>query len=109
MKISEVMDFTFSQLIFNFVENPLGFKIVILPTISFSACFIAKFVIFFAETKTKLLMARPIQDTPILRGDDARRFVELMNTSRPETSERKAQIKAANDTVMKMLSRNFHT
>lgn len=54
-------------------------------------------------------MARPIQDTSILYGEDARRFVELMNTSRPETSERKAQIKAANDTVMKMLSRNFHT
>nr|WP_304588552.1 hypothetical protein [Duncaniella muris] len=51
-------------------------------------------------------MARPIQDTPILSGEDARRFVELMNTPRPETTERKAQIKAAYDTVIKMLARN---
>lgn len=53
-------------------------------------------------------MARPIQDTPVLSGEDARRFVELMNTPRPETSERKTQIKAAYDTVMKMLSRDHH-
>lgn len=51
-------------------------------------------------------MARPIQDTPVLSGEDARRFVELMNTPRPETPERKAQIKEAYDTVMKMLARN---
>ncbi len=51
-------------------------------------------------------MARPIQETPVLSGKDASRFVELMNTPRPETAERKAQIKAAYETVMKMLTRN---
>ena len=51
-------------------------------------------------------MARPIQETPILCGEDAERFVHLMNTPRPETSERKAQIKQAYETVMKMLGRN---
>lgn len=51
-------------------------------------------------------MARPIQDTPVLTGEDALRFVELMNTPRPETTERKAQIKSAYETVMKMLARN---
>lgn len=51
-------------------------------------------------------MARPIQDTPILSGEDARRFVELMNSPRPETPERKAQIKEAYDTVMRMMARN---
>lgn len=51
-------------------------------------------------------MARPIQDTPILSGEDARRFIELMNTPRPETPERKTQINEAYDTVMKMLARN---
>jgi len=51
-------------------------------------------------------MARPIQDTPILSGEDARRFVELMDTPRPETPERKAQIDAAYETIMKMLERN---
>lgn len=51
-------------------------------------------------------MARPIQDTPVLSGNDARRFVELMNTPRPETQERMAQIKEAYNTVMKMMARN---
>lgn len=51
-------------------------------------------------------MARPIQETPILSGEDARRFIELMNTPRPESPERKVQIKAAYETVMKMLARN---
>lgn len=51
-------------------------------------------------------MARPIQDTPVLSGEDARRFVELMNIPRPETPERKTQIKEAYDTVMRMMARN---
>lgn len=51
-------------------------------------------------------MARPIKETPILSGEDARRFVELMNTPRPESAERKTQIKAAYDTVMKMMMRS---
>lgn len=51
-------------------------------------------------------MARPIQDTPVLSGNDARRFVELMNTPRPETQERMTQIKEAYNTVMKMMARD---
>lgn len=51
-------------------------------------------------------MARPIQDTPVLYGEDARRFVELMNTPRPESDEKKAKIKTAYETVMKMMARN---
>lgn len=34
-------------------------------------------------------MARPIKETPILKGDDARRFIERMNTTRVESSEKK--------------------
>jgi len=62
--------------------------------------------LYLNNKKGDNIMARPIQDTPVLSGEDARRFVELMNTPRPETPERKAQIKAAYDTVMKMLARN---
>lgn len=51
-------------------------------------------------------MARPIQDTPVLYGEDARRFVELMNTPRPETPERKAKIEEAYEAVMQMMERN---
>lgn len=54
-------------------------------------------------------MARPIKETPVLEGEDARRFVELMNTPRPETPEQKARIDSAYDTVMRMLSRNQKT
>lgn len=57
------------------------------------------------QQKTKY-MARPIQETPVLSGEDARRFVELMDTPRPETPQRKAQIQAAYETVMKMLARS---
>lgn len=34
-------------------------------------------------------MARPIKETPILEGDDARRFIDHMNTIRHETIEKK--------------------
>lgn len=47
-------------------------------------------------------MARPIRETPVLSGEDARRFVELMNTPRPESPERKARRKAAYETVKRM-------
>lgn len=38
------------------------------------------------ETKT---MARPIKETPVLKGEDARRFVERMNEIRTESPEKR--------------------
>lgn len=63
-------------------------------------------ICYISIEQLKSYMARPIQETPILCGEDARRFIELMDTPRPETPERKAQIKAAYETVMRMLARN---
>ena len=37
-------------------------------------------------------MARPIKETPILFGEDARRFEERMKEKRRETSEQRAKI-----------------
>lgn len=34
-------------------------------------------------------MARPIKETPVLEGEDARRFVEHMNETRTESSEKR--------------------
>ncbi len=34
-------------------------------------------------------MARPIKETPILEGEDARRFIERMNETRIESEEKK--------------------
>lgn len=34
-------------------------------------------------------MARPIKETPVLKGEDARRFVERMNETRIESPEKK--------------------
>ncbi|MBJ2161631.1 MAG: hypothetical protein JFR39_05990 [Muribaculaceae bacterium] len=34
-------------------------------------------------------MARPIKETPVLKGDDARRFVERMTETRIESAEKK--------------------
>lgn len=47
-------------------------------------------------------MARPIKDTPMLKGEDARRFVELMNTPRPESKEQRARRQASYKTVLSM-------
>lgn len=34
-------------------------------------------------------MARPIKETPVLEGEDARRFVERLNETRTESPEKK--------------------
>lgn len=36
-------------------------------------------------------MARPIKETPILEGEDARRFVERMNETRVESAEKRSR------------------
>ena len=38
-----------------------------------------------------MLMARPIRETPILFGEDARRFIARMHERHPETPEARAQ------------------
>lgn len=50
-------------------------------------------------------MARPIKETPILKGADAERFIEHMMTSdeRKETSEERAKRIAAYETIKKMM------
>ena len=48
-------------------------------------------------------MARPIKETPILFGDDARRFEERMKNPPKISDERKAEMKKAFDTLNRML------
>ena len=48
-------------------------------------------------------MARPIKETPILYGEDARRFVERMNEHRRASPEERARIKANYEMVLEML------
>ena len=48
-------------------------------------------------------MARPIKETPILFGEDARRFVERMNQVRRETPEERERRLANFELAMKML------
>lgn len=45
-------------------------------------------------------MARPIKETPILYGEDARRFEARMKERRHISPEERARIKAAYDAVM---------
>lgn len=35
------------------------------------------------------IMASPVKETPVLEGDDARRFVERMNETRVESADKK--------------------
>lgn len=49
-------------------------------------------------------MARPIKETPILFGSDARRFEERMqNPPKVVSSEKRAQIRRSYETVIKMM------
>ncbi len=48
-------------------------------------------------------MARPIKETPILFGENARRFVERMNQVRKETPEERERRLADFELAMKML------
>ena len=48
-------------------------------------------------------MARPIKETPILFGEDARRFVERMNQVHRETPEERERRLANFELAMKML------
>lgn len=50
-------------------------------------------------------MARPIKETPVLEGEDARRFIEHMNTTRIESSEKKRRRLANYKLAMSILVR----
>ncbi len=50
-------------------------------------------------------MARPIKGTPILYGEDARRFVERMNEHRRVSQEERARIKADYEMCMEWMRR----
>ena len=50
-------------------------------------------------------MARPIKETPILHGEDARRFIARMREKRRETPEQKASRMADYELILGMLKR----
>jgi len=47
-------------------------------------------------------MARPIKDTPILRGKDAIRFEEMIANPQPISQERRERIRRAGELMDKM-------
>ena len=54
-------------------------------------------------------MARPIKETPILFGEDARRFEERMKEVRKETTEERERRLADYALFLKMLERGEQT
>jgi hypothetical protein len=50
-------------------------------------------------------MANPIKETPVLYGDDARRFAERIENPIPETPERMAEKKRAYEIYKQSLER----
>lgn len=54
-------------------------------------------------------MSRPIKETPILFGEDARRFEERMNQVRRESPEEREQRLADYALFLKMLERGERT
>ena len=62
-----------------------------------------KFCIFAVlNIKNLKDMSRPIKETPILYGKDARRFLERMKEKRTETPEQRAQRIADYEMIMEM-------
>ncbi len=49
-------------------------------------------------------MARPIKDTPILYGSDAKRFEERMKNPPKVSSEKRAEIRKSYEAIMKMMT-----
>ena len=54
-------------------------------------------------------MARPIKETPILFGEDARRFEERMKQVRKETAAEKRQRQAYYEVFLTMLEKGKQT
>ncbi|MDE5843488.1 MAG: hypothetical protein K2H35_07130 [Muribaculaceae bacterium] len=48
-------------------------------------------------------MARPIKETPILFGSDARRFEERMQNPPKVSAEKRAEIRCSYETIRKMM------
>ena len=64
-------------------------------------CFSQTFCTFAREYSSKyvFIMARPIKETPILYGEDARRFEARMKQRRRISAEERARINAAYEAV----------
>lgn len=58
-----------------------------------------QFVLTLLSIK-QMIMARPIKETPILYGEDARRFEARMRERRCETQEQKARRMAVYEALM---------
>jgi len=50
-------------------------------------------------------MARPIKETPILYGEDARRFAARMKEQHPLSPEKRAEVEYAYQLIMEMFKR----
>lgn len=48
------------------------------------------------------LMARPICETPILYGEDAKKFLDEMKNSKPASDEEKKRIRASYEKIKKL-------
>ena len=59
--------------------------------------------IFAKKFKKLKVMARPIKETPILYGEDARRFEERMKEKRHEDPDKKAKRLEIYNTLIKTL------
>ena len=71
-------------------------------------CSLLKKLLYFCgvnQQKT-IIMSRPIKETPILYGKDARRFLARMKEKRTETPEQREDRIAAYEAAMQMLD-NF--
>ena len=56
----------------------------------------------YSRKKGKSNMARPIKETPILFGEDAKRFLASMQNVKPASQQEKQRVKAAYEKLTKI-------
>lgn len=57
-----------------------------------------------ANEERSVTMARPIKETPILYGEDAKRFLKAMENVKPASQEEKQRVRAAYEKMKKIAS-----
>ena len=60
-------------------------------------------IVVYLQHQRQRIMAKPIKETPILYGEDARRFEARMNERRNESPEEKADRLAAYELIMSIM------
>jgi hypothetical protein len=72
-----------------------------------SPCILSKNCIFAVENQIFWIMAKPIEPTPVLKGDDAYKFVAEMEKQEKASAEEKARVAKGASFIQSLLTFTF--